>query len=179
MGKNGCSRQTGIVLYVAFVAFLSFMRLWPGVIFFAIVGLVIFVPSGIKKRIFKEAIRMFEESISRELPKWLRLLNISALLPICFWPGVLLASLMMFDAPGSEDVLYLYLIAIAMLAYPIYLFLLAYYNTKFFQKKKTFGYVCLSFICSILATLEVCIIVWYVIDIIGLLIGVFLNPDVF
>lgn len=71
---------------------------------------------------------------SKELPIWFKLLNLCILLPILLWPFVLYLSIFIFDNP--HNLALAYLIFFALIAYPLYLLIIAELNSRLYFKNK-------------------------------------------
>ncbi len=71
---------------------------------------------------------------SKELPGWFKLLNLCILLPILLWPFVLYLSIFIFDNP--HNLALAYLIFFALIAYPLYLLIIAELNSRLYFKSK-------------------------------------------
>src|SRR5437870_4258886 len=67
-------------------------------------------------------------------PLWFKILNLTFLLPIIFWPLVLFASIFLFDAPGNFLVGLLFFLLI--ITYPLYLITLLILNARLFKKSR-------------------------------------------
>jgi hypothetical protein len=74
-----------------------------------------------------------------DLPMWFKVLNCTMLVPVCFWPFVFFISIFFFDHPKSffSTVLLFLLVN----AYPVYLAVLVYLNSKLFKKNKPAGLI--------------------------------------
>jgi len=74
---------------------------------------------------------------SKELPKWFRWLNLCILLPILIYPLVFFTTIFLFDHPEQSGIAYFLFFVVN--AYPVYLVLIAYFNSLLFQKNKILG----------------------------------------
>jgi hypothetical protein len=71
------------------------------------------------------------ESNKTMYPVWFRIINLTILIPVIFWPVVLFGSIFIFDNPGNFFLTLLLFVLI--LAYPIYLFFLLKLNKRLFR----------------------------------------------
>ena len=71
---------------------------------------------------------------SKELPLWFKLLNLSILLPIIIWPFILFGSIFIFDNP--ENFALALLLFLGIIAYPVYLLVIAELNARLYLKFK-------------------------------------------
>jgi uncharacterized membrane protein (DUF485 family) len=86
---------------------------------------------------------------SEKLPKWFKVLNLSLLLPIILWPIILFSTIFFFDNPSN--ILIPIFLFFLVNAYPLYLFILAWLNTKLFTRQKLLGVLLpLTFLISII-----------------------------
>lgn len=83
-------------------------------------------------------LRIFKYIFPKEQPDWFRGLNMILILPILAWPFVLFMGIFMFDNP-FQDHQKAFLQFIALIAYPVYLVLLALLNSRFFSWNKMLG----------------------------------------
>ena len=81
--------------------------------------------------------RILKAIFFNKLPKWFKFLNLSILLPILFCPFIFYTTIFFFDNPKNLGLTYLLFFAVN--AYPIYLVIIAYYNSRLFQKSKILG----------------------------------------
>lgn len=71
---------------------------------------------------------------SKELPLGFKILNLSILLPVLIWPFILFSSIFIFDNP--ENFALAFLLFLGILAYPLYLLIIAELNARFYFKSK-------------------------------------------
>jgi fructose-specific phosphotransferase system IIC component len=83
-------------------------------------------------------LRFFKYIFPKEQPDWFRGLNMILMLPILAWPFVLFLSIFMFDNP-FQDHRKTFLQFLAVIAYPVYLVLLALLNSRLFTRNKILG----------------------------------------
>lgn len=83
--------------------------------------------------------RFTKQLFSNELPKWFKYLNLSILLPILFWPLIFYTTIFFFDNPKNLGQTYLLFFVVN--AYPIYLVIIAFFNSILFQRNKLIGYI--------------------------------------
>lgn len=76
---------------------------------------------------------------SKELPRWFKLLNLVILLPILLWPFVLYISIFIFDNP--HNLALAYFIFFALIAYPLYLLIIAELNSRLFFKSRNLSLI--------------------------------------
>ena len=100
--------------------------------------------------------KFFNQLFSRN-PVWFNLLNLAILLPIFIWPYVFYVSIFFLDNPDSVGLAYLLLFAVD--AYPIYLIILTFFNSKLFVRSRILGVILpLTIIC---VGLSAALYVWH------------------
>jgi hypothetical protein len=85
-------------------------------------------------------IRLFLRIFPKEQPDWFRGMNMIIVLPILAWPLVLFMGIFMFDNP-FQDQRKTFLQFFGVIAYPIYLGLLAYMNSRLYNKNRMLGII--------------------------------------
>ncbi len=81
--------------------------------------------------------KIVEQIFSEKLPVWFILFNLCILLPILFWPVVVLGLLFAgVSFPSWHSYLLFFVVVIA---YPVYLVLMAFLNCRIFRKSKIIG----------------------------------------
>ncbi len=103
-----------------------------------------------------------KEVNKKKNPLWFRLLNLLILLPCVAFPLVFIMSVFLFDAP--ENMGLTILIAVAINAYPLYLFLLFRYNARLFRKIKSIAIV----IPIVVGVLFIRLAIWPLVDSYGM-----------
>ena len=94
-------------------------------------------------------------------PWWFSALNISILFPVPLWPLVLYISIFLFDHPQHFG--FTFLIFLLIIAYPVYLILIAYFNSLLFEKTKVLAsLVALSFLLTMLICISGVIFMVYI-----------------
>jgi hypothetical protein len=81
--------------------------------------------------------QFFNQLFSKQIPIGFRFLNLAILLPTLLWPFVFFTSIFFFDNPKNLGLTYLLFLAVN--AYPIYLLIIAYFNSKLFLKNRALG----------------------------------------
>lgn len=92
--------------------------------------------------------RLFQQLFSKDFPIWFRILNLCILLPILLYPLVFFTTIFFFDNPENLGLTWLLFFAVN--AYPIYLLIIAYFNSILFQKNKILGSILPTFVLLIL-----------------------------
>ena len=91
------------------------------------------------KRAFSLIGNTFDQILSDKLPKWFKAFNFVLILPCFLSPFVFFFSIFIFDNPSN--LLYAYGLFFLINAYPIYLFIIASWNTKLFLYSKILGVI--------------------------------------
>lgn len=81
--------------------------------------------------------KILKQIFSNELPRWFNLLNLCILLPVLLWPLIFYTTIFFFDNPRNLGATFLLFLAVN--AYPVYLLVIAYFNSLLFQKSKLLG----------------------------------------
>ncbi|MEO8235496.1 MAG: DKNYY domain-containing protein [Flavobacterium sp.] len=81
--------------------------------------------------------KILKQIFSKEQPKWVKFLNLSILLPALLCPFVFFTTFFFFDNPKNLGLTFLLFLALN--AYPIYLVIIAYFNSLLFQKNRILG----------------------------------------
>jgi hypothetical protein len=76
---------------------------------------------------------------TKENPIWFNVLNLLILLPILIWPFIFYTTIFFFDNPKNIGLTYLLFFTVN--AYPIYLLIIAFFNSKLFFKNRILGLI--------------------------------------
>jgi hypothetical protein len=74
---------------------------------------------------------------NKNIPLWLRILNLILISPILIWPLLLFVSVFLLDNP--QNILTTLLAIFLIVTYPIYLLSIAYFSFKFYNKNIVFA----------------------------------------
>ena len=85
---------------------------------------------------FRKFINQF---FTKENPIWFNVLNLVILLPILIWPFIFYTTIFFFDNPENLGLTYLLFFVVN--AYPIYLLIIAFFNSKLFLKNRILGLI--------------------------------------
>jgi hypothetical protein len=83
--------------------------------------------------------KSFNHIYPKDTPRWFRLLNLATFLPVLLWPLVFYATIFFFDNPRNLQLTYLAFFAVN--AYPLYLVIIAYLNSRLFIKNNILGLI--------------------------------------
>ena len=96
-----------------------------------IIVLVIVLTAIIAKFIFNKIIK---KTFTKEQPQWFKFTNLCILLPILLYPLIFHTTIFFFDNPSNVGVTYLFFFLVN--SYPVYLVLIAYWNSLLFKRSK-------------------------------------------
>jgi len=85
---------------------------------------------------FRKFITQF---FTKKNPIWFNILNLAILLPILIWPFIFYTTIFFFDNPKNLGLTYLLFFVVN--AYPIYLLIIAFFNSKLFIQNRTLGVI--------------------------------------
>jgi len=84
-------------------------------------------------------LKFINQFFTKENPIWFNVLNLVILLPILIWPFIFYTTIFFFDNPENLGLTYLLFFVVN--AYPIYLLIIAFFNSKLFLNNRILGLI--------------------------------------